>query len=710
SHHPGLALQVLDVENEEDSPYTEVRASVSNIDDPDMPCLTWRMWAIGLVLCVLSSGIQMFFYLRYPAPSFDFPITIICAFLCGKALERLPIRSWKVGRFTFDLNPGPFNVKEHTAAFILSSVSAGVTWPQDFIIVAETKYHVKTSLGFQILLSLSCQLIGLSFGGIYRRILVQPASLIWPTNLSLCALVNMFHADYDETRRSRKISPFRFFVLLTLGSAAYSLAPSFLFTGLSYFSFLCWIWPKNKVVNQLFGTVTGLGMSGLTFDWSQISFVGNPLVMPWWALVHLFAGFVLFYWILSPLLYYLDVWKTGHLPMMGFSAYDRFAKPYSIDKIIDGGIMRLNSTAYEEYSGLYLPVTFAMTYTLAFVAPMVLLTHTALHYGPSLVKYLHHGKEDEHDDVHAKLMRHYPITPMWWYMVLFGICFAALVVAFKVQIDTPIWVIPLALVIALVFLFPAAHLYAMTGRMIAINLIVQIIPGVLLPGRPLPNVMFKIIALDSLTMGQAFVRWLKMGHYMKVPPRANFYVQIVGSIVSMVTQAGVKYYLFTTIPDICERGQKSQLTCPSNGTFYTASVVWGMIGPARLYGRDGLYFPQMFGFLIGTLLPLPFWWWSRRRPGSLLSRLHLPTFFISHINVPPATGINEVSFFLVGFVFQYLIRKKRTKWWSRYNYILGSALDAGTVIGLILLFLAVQLPKNGKLTLNWWGNRVWQNS
>lgn len=39
---------------EEDSPYPEVRASVSNIDDPDMPALTIRMWFIGLFLSSLG--------------------------------------------------------------------------------------------------------------------------------------------------------------------------------------------------------------------------------------------------------------------------------------------------------------------------------------------------------------------------------------------------------------------------------------------------------------------------------------------------------------------------------------------------------------------------------------------------------------------------------------------------------------------------------
>jgi len=44
-----------DIEIErEDSPFAEVRASVSNIDNPDMPAMTIRMWFVGLVLCMAS--------------------------------------------------------------------------------------------------------------------------------------------------------------------------------------------------------------------------------------------------------------------------------------------------------------------------------------------------------------------------------------------------------------------------------------------------------------------------------------------------------------------------------------------------------------------------------------------------------------------------------------------------------------------------------
>ena len=45
----------FDAIEEEDSPYPEVRASVSNIDDPEMPCLTIRMWLIGMLLVLITA-------------------------------------------------------------------------------------------------------------------------------------------------------------------------------------------------------------------------------------------------------------------------------------------------------------------------------------------------------------------------------------------------------------------------------------------------------------------------------------------------------------------------------------------------------------------------------------------------------------------------------------------------------------------------------
>ena len=76
---------------------------------------------------------------------------------------------------------------------------------------------------------------------------------------------------------------------------------------LASFSWLCWIKPGNKTINALFGTNLGLGMGVLTFDWTQITVIGNPLIIPWWAQVNIIIGFVLFYWLIVPLIYFTNV-------------------------------------------------------------------------------------------------------------------------------------------------------------------------------------------------------------------------------------------------------------------------------------------------------------------------------------------------------------------------------------------------------------------
>jgi hypothetical protein len=51
-----------------ESPYPEVRASVSSIDDTTMPVNTFRMWFLGLVYIVVLSGLNQFFSFRCMLP------------------------------------------------------------------------------------------------------------------------------------------------------------------------------------------------------------------------------------------------------------------------------------------------------------------------------------------------------------------------------------------------------------------------------------------------------------------------------------------------------------------------------------------------------------------------------------------------------------------------------------------------------------------
>ncbi|KAG8952333.1 hypothetical protein FRC04_004761 [Tulasnella sp. 424] len=141
---------------EDDSPYPEVRASVANTDDPDMPTLTFRMWFIGITLCLVRGALSFFFSLRWPSPTISYTLVIIVAYPFGKALDRfLPLRYWTfpralplVGGLGFSLNPGPFNIKEHTLVFMMSFIGDSAMHGFYLIVTVEKHYGTPLSTGY----------------------------------------------------------------------------------------------------------------------------------------------------------------------------------------------------------------------------------------------------------------------------------------------------------------------------------------------------------------------------------------------------------------------------------------------------------------------------------------------------------------------------------------------------------------------------------
>ena len=261
----------------------------------------------------------------------------------------------------------------------------------------------------------------------------------------------------------------------------------------------------NLVVNQLFGTVSGLGMGFITFDWSQIAYVGSPLMVPWWALVHMFAGFAVMYWIVLPILYYTNVsfslssparssplpqtWNLAYLPIVGRNTYDRFGFTYNVTRILDSTGRRFDLAEYEAYSALYLPGPYAIVYLLAFALSTALLVHTVLYHSRMVYKGIKRVQVED-EDVHEKLMRAYPEVPDSWYA---SICLAFFMMAIVVievwPTDMPVWALALSVLIPALYLIPCGIIYAVTTQSTNINLLAEIVPGVLLNGRPLANMV-----------------------------------------------------------------------------------------------------------------------------------------------------------------------------------------------------------------------------
>lgn len=310
-----------------------------------------------------------------------------------------------------------------------------------------------------------------------------------------------------------------------------------------------------------------------------------------------------------------------------------------------------------------------MTYMLAFALTTALIVHTALNHGPRIWR-TYRGIDTEPDDIHIRLMRPFKEVPNKWYFIAFIACFVLGVLTLELfSTGLPVWGYMVAVTMSLVYLIPTGIMFAMTNLEPAFNLIAELIPGYAFPGRPIPGMIFKTFAVQTLTESMYFMRDMKLGHYMKIPPRAMFIAQFLACFVSCFVQIGVKTWMFATIPDMCAEDQSAMLVCQNAQTVFTSSVVWGLIGPARLFSKGGIYNPQLYMLLVGALAPFPFWLWCRKYPRSALRHVNTAVIFSVCLFTPPATGINIVSFLIVGFTFMFWIRRHKFNWWSRVSRI-----------------------------------------
>ncbi|GLB41159.1 putative OPT oligopeptide transporter protein [Lyophyllum shimeji] len=670
---------------EDDSPYPEVRSAVANYDDPDMPASTLRAWTLGICWAVIIPGMNQFFYFRYPSVAIGSLVAQLLVFPLGRAWARLfP----NMTIFGIEINPGPFSIKEHVLVTIMAGVGAQTAYATDIIAVQRVYYHQVFPFAYQWLLVMSTQLIGFSIGGVARRFLVNPPSMIWPNTLVSCALFNTLHSQsYAGIGEHEGMSRERYFLYAFLGALLWYFVPGYLFQALSVFTWVCWAAPGNVKLNQMFGYRSGLGFSLLTFDWNEIAFIGSPLATPWWAEANVMIGFVLFYWFLTPILYYNNVWYSQYMPISSINAYDNTGKIYDLERIIDDAAS-IRVSEYKQYSPVYLSITFVISYGLSFLSIAATITHAIIHFWkPIKVQFKQSLREAP--DIHARLMAKYPQVPEWYYACIFVVTFTFACVCIQVwPAGMTIWALVIGLIVSVIYVIPIGMIQAVTNRQIGLNVITELIIGFIIPGKPNAMMMFKTYGYITMSQAMQFTADFKLGHYMKVPPRPMFWCQVVATVIAGTVQLLVMSWLFENVEDLCDKEQKDNFTCNSTRVFGTASIIWGVIGPALQFSKGQIYY--------------------------ILNYLNFPLIFSGVGSIPPATAVNYVPWAIIGFLFQFVVRRRNFSYWAKYNYVLSAALDAGTAIGVIIIFFCLQYPLRGTIGQNtirsWWGNQVFRDT
>lgn len=183
------------------------------------------------------------------------------------------------------------------------------------------------------------------------------------------------------------------------------------------------------------------------------------------------------------------------------------------------------------------------------------------------------------------------------------------------------------------------------------------------------------------------------------------YFQLAGTIIGSTVHFGTTWWLLSSIKNICNTAalpKGSQWTCPGLDVSYSVSIIWGVIGPLRIFGREGNYNLMNWFFLIGFLAPIPGWILSRKYPEKKwINYIHMPMILSGPLGMPTAKAVHYMSWAAVGTLFNYYIYRRYKQWWARHTYILSAALDAGVAFMGVFLFFTLQ--SHNIIGPEWWG-------
>jgi OPT family small oligopeptide transporter len=598
------------------------------------------------------------------------------------------------------------------------------------------------TFGYQLMLTLFVQLMGMGFAGYLRRFSVYPVKALWPTILPTIAMNRaLTRPEPRENIYGWTISRYKFFYICTICMGLYYWLPGYLFTALSTFNWMTWIAPENLTLAILTGSSLGLGLFNpiTTFDWNVATSSYAALAQPFFSTCTMYFGALLGGAIILAI-YYKNMYYTAFLPINSSSAFANDGTPYRVQNVVVNN--RLDEAKYQAYSPPFYSAGYILTvganfafYPVYFLYIMVNQWTTVGQAYVNFYRGLRHGRGNYEGamDAHSRLMARYPEVPDWWFLLILVAAVVVSVVFLSIYpLDTPVWLVFLMIAVNLVFAVPLSFLSATTGTNLGLGALIQVLTGYLLPGNP--NAFLFAQTLGSWALagyGDNYVQDQKMAHYVKIAPRAVFRSQIGTIVITCFVAVATQNFIMNNVKGLCTPDQPSRFTCAGDGApLYASSLMWGLLGSQRMFGA--MYPLFKWCFLMGTGIALVFLVGQglgpKYLPGvkeRLRQRLRPRTFAVLDRTLFPLVAsllwLNPILIiqgvqhwapsnmayktpgFILSFVFMYLLPRYRLAWWEKYNYVLSAALTAGVAVSALIMFFAVGY---NPVKLDWWGNSV----
>ncbi|KAF4636190.1 hypothetical protein G7Y89_g1882 [Cudoniella acicularis] len=700
----------------------QVRRVVSLEDDPTAFVITFRFFFLMFLFIAPGAVLtQMDQYRTTYAPYSVFFVQIASHYVgdwMGKYLPawqiRVPFTKWG-----FNLNPGPFSVKEHVMVTIAASTGATYNLAFAPISMAELYFDTQIHWAVSITFMLAVTLVGYSYAALARQFLINDPQYPW-----LC------QAALFETQKKQRESPspvsrkqMLVFFLVLAGVTIWQFLPEYVFPFLQSLAFLCWVAPHNETLNFIGSGAGGMGFLNLSLDWSTISNnqdLGSLFLTPWWTQVIVFIGFIVSAWIAIPLVKWGGVssWPLHLMSnslFMGMSYLNPFRSSlmsaangteYPIHAIMTSA-PALNETAYAEYGPLYVSAQLLWGMFFQFASYTSAMVWMAIFGYPVVISIIRKYKErswnhniqsvsEQFPDQLNVLMRQYKEVPFSWYFALFLISVVMIFgVVAKGDLYIPTWTVVVALATGAVVVVPLGWLYAVSNFQLPIGTTNELLYGIMVNSvsgykNPCGAFVYSSIAGNAWYRAQLMLQDQKVGHYMHIPPRAVFFSQILGSLIGVPINYGTMRWVLDTKSDYLKgkiMDPTKQWTGQVLESCLTVGVQYVLVGPARLFKLQ-IYHAVPYGFLLGGLTPLIIYCLHRRFPNAKFMLWNSTIFYSSIGSFWGNLSTGVTSSIIGGYFVMYYAYRHHYELWARYNYILAAAFDAGFNLCLLIIFLA----------------------
>lgn len=705
----------------------QVRQIINLTDDPTLPTITFRYFVLSALFVIPGAFLsQMSHFRTTSAPYSVFFVQIACHYVGHFLAKILP--AWTVRlpgtRWSFNLNPGPWSIKEHVLVTVTAASGATYNLAYAPIVLAELWYGTRINPAVAIFFMLAIVWTGYSFAALARQILLPDPEYIWPQALMQTTLFETFRKTDTASPIARR--QMKMFFLAFLGMTLWQFLPEYIFPFLSSLAFLCWVAPHNAVANFVGSGLGGMGFLNLSLDWSNINWNGSSIMLtPFWTQVILFLAFAFNCWVLIPAAKWGDLGSYKH-GLMSNSLLMANGTTYPTLEVLTPEY-HLNETAYQQYGPMYMGLqnVWATWFDYAKLPAAItwIATFGYVQIRNNLKKILGARKaarsspgEGIHHQYHDRLnviQRQYKEIPLWWYLSLFLTALVILVTIIACgNLFIPIWTLFVGLASAAVFVVPFAWLYAISNYQLETGSFNELMYGYMVHTKagsghqhPCGPSVYGSIAGDAWYRAQYMLQDQKIGHYMHIPPREIFFSQIFGTLMGIPINYAVIRWVMDTKGDYLtgvKTDPLNQWTGQSLRTSNTMGVQYAVLGPKRLFAEAEMT-PLPWSFLVGAVIPPILFIFHRFFPRLRIDLWNVSIFFGGLAMFYGNLSTGYTSAIIGGYVVMYWAYRRHFEVWKRYNYLIAAAFDAGFNLNMLLIFFFFGAGKQISMP-KWWGN------